>query len=435
MADGVAVPNMRYAGPVAAGAAVIALFATFIALWSALAPLESAAIAPGVVGVDMNRKTVQHLEGGIVEHIAVRDGDQVREGQILLKLDTTKARASLDVLRGKLIAARALEARLAAEQDDAEQIAFPAALSGDRALPQVEEAMRGQQRIFAERRNAIERQVGILKQQSRLSHEEIIGLRGQVEAENRELKLLKEEENDIQRLVAQGLAPKPRLLALQRREAEIHGSRSRNVAAIARAEQTIAGTDLKIAELRASNLKETVQSLRDVQTSIFEIQDQIRAAEDVLRRTDIVAPIEGTVVGLQVHTTGGVIAPGARILDIVPAKERRIIDVRIDPADIDIVRPGLEARVRLTAYLQRNFVPLQGEVVSVSADRLTDDKSGAPFFGAVVALDADELTRRDDVKLHAGMAAEVMIVTGTRTLFDYIAQPLLRVFDRGFRES
>lgn len=427
--------ELRVGNLVWVGSIVVLLFFGVLGGWATFAPLESAAIAQGVVSVDTNRKTIQHLEGGIVSAIHVRDGDIVRKGQVLVTLDATKAAATLDLLTGRYLATLALEARLVAERDGLDSVTFPEKLLKERGRSQVDEAIEGQLRIFSTRRDALLRQVAVLNQRSLQSREEIRGLTGEIKAEDRQLQLLKGEIRDVQWLVTQGLARKPRLLALQRQQAEIEGARARNVANIARAEQAITEAELRVAELRTSQLNEIAQALRQAQTDLFDLMEQKRAAEDVLKRISIRAPENGTVVGLQVHTSGGVIAPGATVMDVVPIGDKMIIDARVDPADIDVVRPGLEAQVRLTAYTQRNFVPLKGEVVSVSADRLVDEKTGIAYFRVRVVIKDDVARVLRDTPLYPGMQAEVMIVTGARTMMEYILKPFSDSFNRAFREN
>jgi HlyD family type I secretion membrane fusion protein len=425
----------RFTGLTAAGVAIVAVFFGAFGGWAALAPLDSAAIAPGIIAVDTKRKLVQHLEGGIVERILVREGDKVTKGQTLIALDQTQARAGLDVLRGRLIAAVAQESRLIAERDQAAGVRFPAWLEAARGSPAVDEAMAGELRILADRREGLAGQIAILEQKAAKAREEIVGLRGQIAAENRQIALLNSEISDIGQLVDQGLAPRPRLLALQRRSAEISGSRSQHYAAIARAEQEIAETELRVTELRKNAAAEAVGRLREIQGEIFNLTDRSRAAEDVLARTVVVAPVDGTVLGSQAHTVGGVIAPGAPIMEIVPGDDRLLIDAQIDPADIDVVRVGLPARVRLSALPQRHLAPLSGEVVSISADRLVDPQSGRSYFGARIVLHDDGARLPSALRLYPGMQAEVTISTGMRTLLDYIAEPIFRSLNRAFREN
>jgi HlyD family type I secretion membrane fusion protein len=421
-------------GPVLIGFAIIVLFFGVFGGWAAVAPLQSAAIATGVVSVDSNRKTVQHLEGGIIDKILVRDGDTVKAGQVLITLDKTRPRATLDLLRGRLLASKALEARLIAERDGMAEIPFPDGMVQRAGETRVVTAMAGQQSIFDGRRKTLRNQVAILGQRTAQYREEIIGLEGQIGAEDTQLGLIAGEVRDVKVLVDKGLARRPRLLALQRQAAEIVGARARNVAAIARAEQNIIESKLRVSELKTKLTNEAVQLLRDEQNNLFDLAERIRAAEDVLNRVEIRSPLNGAVVGLQVHTVGGVISPGASLMDIVPADDRLVIDARIDPADIDVVRAGLEAQVRLTALTQRNNVPMAGRVMWVSADRLIDKTTGMPYYRAKVELIGDIRKVLGDVVLYPGMQAEVMVVTGARTALDYFLRPLLDSFNRAFRD-
>ncbi len=421
--------------PVGIGLATIAVFFGAIGGWAALAPLESAAIAPGVVSVDTNRKTVQHLEGGIVGEIRIRDGDRVGAGQVLLRLDDTQPRATLDLLRGRQVAASALEARLIAERDGLEKITFPDWLVKERENPKSREIIDGQVNIFESRRKAVVGKTSILKQGIAQYSEEIIGLRGQIKSEDRQLELITDELKGLRYLFEKGFAKKPRILALEREAARIKGSRSQNIARIARAEQSIAETRLRINELRTEMINEAVAQLRDVQSELFDLAERVKAAEDVFRRTEIRAPLDGTVVDLQVHTLGGVIAPGERLLDIVPSGDRLVIEARVDPADIDVVHPGLRAEVRLTAFNRRSLVPIEGTVTSVSADSLVDERSGTSYYLARVELAEDFAQALGDVSLYPGMPVEVMIVTGARTALDYFMRPISRSLNRAFRED
>lgn len=421
--------------PVMVGAAgIIGLFFVVFGGWAALAPLKSAAIAPGVVAVESNRKTIKHLEGGIVAEIGVRDGDVVKAGQTLVRLDDTQARVTLKRLKGRMIAARALVARLVAERDGNERVVFPGSLTADGGAKENEDTLAGQLKIFSARNDAVVAQENILKQQSAQLNEEIAGLKGLIAAENTQIMLIRSEITDLQSLVTKGLAKRPRLLALQRQQAEIQGARSRNVASVARAKQQITETRLRVSELKTQKLNQVVEELHATQTELFDLEERIRSAEDVLARTQIEAPLDGTIVGLQIHTPGGVIGPGESLMDLVPSGAGMIIESQVDPNDIDVVHAGLPAQVRLTAFNQRNLSPINGKVLTVSADRLTDERTGMPYFLARVVL-AEDLSEHLTVALYPGMQAEVMIVTGERTVLDYIFRPLARSLGRAFRED
>ena len=408
---------------VTVGLVVIAAFFGGLGRWATVSTLESAAIAPGVVSVASNRKTVQHLEGGIIGKILVRDGDEVTAGQVLFRLDDTQPRATLDLMRGRQRAAAALEARLVAERDGHDEITFPDWLLTDRDDPKVAAVIDGETSIFDARRVTLASQIAVLGQRVAQVDEEIIGLGGQIAAEDVQLLLIAEEKHAVLVLVEKGLERKPRLLALQRRESEIVGSRSGNVAQIARVKQNIGEAHLRISELDTARINEVGEQLRAAQNELFDLAERIHAAEDILRRTAILAIQDGTVVNLQVHTPGGVIAPGAPLLDIVPSDDALIIEARVDPRDIDVVHWGLPARVHLTAFNQRSATPMNGRVLSVSADNIIDERTGQAYYLARIKLDKDPAEAGNGVSLYPGMQAEVMIVSGARTVLDYLLAP------------
>lgn len=418
--------------PVTIGLVVVGLFFGVLGIWSVAAPLQSAAIARGVLAVDSQRKTVQHLEGGIIREILVREGQQVAAGEVLVELDTTQALARLDLLSGRFDAALAQEYRLRAERDGLATIAFPDSLLDREQDAAVREILDGQRNIFSARQRALAGQVAILERRIQQFGEEIQGLAGLTAAQDEQIRLIEEEIDSNQVLVDQGLSGKSRLLELQRELAGLLGSRSQNLAAQARNQQNIDEARLQISELQAEHLNEVVQELRQVQTQVVDLNEQVRAASDVLQRTTIRAAQQGTVVGLQVHTPGGVIAPGQALMDIVPVGDRIIVEARIDPADIDVVDAGLDAHVRLTAYNNRNLQPVAARVITVSADSLADPVTGQPYYLARIEL-TGELA--DRVELYPGMQAEVMVVTGERTLADYLTRPIRDSFNRALRED
>ena len=425
-------PNIR--GPVTFGLALIFLFFGVFGAWAALAPLQSAAIAPGVVSVDSSRKTVKHLEGGIVGEILVQEGVAVKAGQVLIRLDELQAGATLDLLRGRLIAATALQARLQAERDGSAEIAYPQWLRQETA-DKVKEVLSGQTSIFQVRAESLAGQTAILQQRIAQFDEEIQGLQGQIAAEDRQVALITAELKDLRKLVKKGLARRPRMLELERRAAEIQGSRHQNQARLARVRQQIGETELRISELKTQRDNEVVAELREVQSEILDLTERVRAAGDVMDRTEIRAPISGTVVGLQVHTAGGVIAPREALMDIVPSEDSLIVEARVNPIDIDVVRSGLPAQVRFSAFSQRNQLPVEGIVTSVSADSLVDDRSGEAYYLARIELTGDFRKMLDGAELTPGMQADVIIVTGERTALQYLMKPLVRSFDRALREE
>ncbi len=416
------------------GLIIALLFFGGVGGWAALAPLDSAAIAMGSVKVEGNRKTVQHLEGGIVGEILVRDGDPVTAGQTLIRLDVTRPRAELELLRGRLAAAVAQEARLKAERDNAEAVDFPVWLLDRSDDPEIAETLYGQLAIFDARQDALTTQRAVLAQSEAQLAEEIRGLQAEIAAQERQLELIGEEIEGQEILTAKGLARKERILALKREQAQISGARGQNLAAIARARQSISEARLRITELESQRINEAVAELREVQASVFDLQKQIRAAEDVLARTEIVSPASGRVVNLAVHTTGGVISPGQPLLDVVPALENLVVDAQVMPTDIDIVQAGMRATIRLSALNQRTTPTFEARVAWVSADALTDEASGASYYRAIIRPDEAAL-KAASVQLLPGMPVEVMIVVGERTFLDYLTKPLEQSMSRAFTEQ
>ncbi len=417
------------------GAAVVVLFVGGFALWSLLAPLSSAAVAPGHVAVRDQRKTVQHLEGGIIREIRVREGDSVKAGDVLLRLDETQSRASREMYQARHDALSAEYARLSAERETAEAVIFPAGLTDRRSEPRVDELITGQERIFAKRREAYLGRVSILEQTIVQLESEAASYAARVESTERQLDSVREQMASIETLVERGFEAKPRLLEFRRQVAELEGMRQSSAALAARARQKIGEARLEISQTESDLLNEVVSQQHDVRERLSETEEALRAATDVLTRRDVVAPIAGTVVKLRYFTPGGVINRGDAILDIVPTGGDLLVEARIRPTDIEMVRVGLEANVRLTAFRQRVVPILVGRVDHVSADALVDKETGVSYYEAHVSIPPDQLARFSDVVLQPGMPAEVLIVTGERTFFRYAIAPLSDSFFRALHEE
>ncbi|HEV7368096.1 HlyD family type I secretion periplasmic adaptor subunit [Arenibaculum sp.] len=403
--------------------------------WAALAPLRSAALAAGEVVASSHRKTVQHLEGGMVAQIRVQDGSIVAAGDVLVRLDDTRVRTEVARLEGRRDEALARAARLIAERDGAERIDFPAALTERAGEARARQAMRAQTAMFEARRALLQDREAILRQRIAQHGVQLVSIEDQEKAESRQLALIEEELAGVRQLMEKGLERKPRLLALQRTAAGIEARRAAHLGRIAELRQSVAGIELEIAELRAERLGVVTEELESVQAALGDVEERLIAARDTLRRTVVRAPQDGVVVGLQLHTVGGIIAPGEPILDLSPRRDRLVVDVRVAPEDIDVVRAGLPAQVRLTAFKQRVTPTVDGSVVLVSADRLEDATTGAPFYQARIALDPASLGTLPDANLYPGMPAEAIIVTGERTLLDYLLAPVLESMRRGLLED
>jgi epimerase transport system membrane fusion protein len=401
--------------------------------WSSLAPLESAAMATGVLVVDSYRKTVAHLEGGVVAQILVREHDQVEAGQVLIRLDATVAKAQLDLNSGNLIASETLVARLAAIRDGRDEVVFPSWLT-EAQDPRAQPAIAAERRVFLAQREQLDGQTRILQQKSVQLDEQIRGLRAQIAGEEQQLRLIAEEIGAVQQMVDKGLNPRPKLLALQRQAAEIEGTRGQNIAKIAEAKQQQSEAQLRIIDLKAQMLSDAVTKLRDEQTKINDLHEKIRAAEDTLRRIDITAPASGQVQGLKVFTVGGVITPRDPLMDIVPRHDVLAVDAQVAVNDIDVVHPGLPVTLKFTALNQRTTPTVEGTVSRVSADRMVEPKTGQPFYTVRIALGSTaELPK--NVALQPGMPVEAMIRTGSRTFLEHIAKPITDFAGRGLHEG
>ena len=418
---------------ITAGAVIVGVFFFGFGGWAALAPLNSAAIAPGTVTVESSRRKVQHLEGGIVGQILIKDGDRVERGKTLIRLDETQPRANLELFVARKMSAIALEARLVAERDKEDHVIFPDWLLnlGDKSANTIV----GQQTIFESRKAAINGKTAVLRQRNQQFHQEIKGLEGQIAAETRQLELIDEELADVSMLVKKGLARKPRLLGLKREKANIEGSRSQNTAAVARIGQSIHETGLRVLELEGNRINQVAEQLSEVQGRILDLEEEIIAAEDVLKRLDITSSIDGVIMGLSVHTIGGVIGPGELIMELVPLDDKLIVEARVNPGDIDKIRVGLDAQVRFPALSQRNSVPVDANVIFVSADGLVDEVTRESYFLAKVTLTDGFREALSGVEIVPGMQAEVMIITGEQTPLDYLINPISASLNRAWREN
>ena len=428
-------PRTRLRGVALAGNLLILCFVLGLGTWSGFAPLESAAVASGVVESESSRKTIQHLEGGIIRKILVADGDVVRAGQILISLQDTKARAEVQSLQGQLWDATAREARLQSEQQGQERVSFPAELHMvQNGNPSVAAVLAAQQSIFETRRQVFESQVTVNREKRSQVEREIEGLRAQKTAATKRIEIAREEAATVAMLVDKGLERRPRLLNLQREMADIEGRRGEIVAQISRAEQVIGESQATLLKLESDRQNEIAQSLREAQSQIFQVRERLQAAEDQLSRTAVRAPEEGVVTDLRIHTPGGVIGAGAPLMDLVPRQDRLIVTARVRPEDIDVVRPGLSADVNLLPYNQRRVPPLEGSVTHVSADRLVDKRTDQPYYAAKVRVH-QRVSGIHGVQIVPGMPAQVLIKTGRGTVALYALRPLLDSFNNAFRED
>lgn len=416
------------------GLLVLAVFITILALWFALAPINSAIISPGIVQVASHRKTIQHFEGGIIEEILVKNGDVVTQGQPLIKLKSVFPAAEMAQLDAQYLETLAIIARLEAEQSGASEIKLPPELADRADEPAVQAVMAGQQQILDSFLHLQQERLSVLEQNMAQGEEEMNGRRLQIEARQQQQKLLKEELGLLEGLFDKNLMSRTRILETSQQLARVEGDIGEYQADIARINKNVLETRLQINEMRAAEALRITQQLREERAKLYDISQRLTAARDVLGRTTIVSPVDGEVVNLQVYTTSGVIAPGQPIMEIVPQDDDLIVQAFINPNDIDEVRVGMPADVRLTSVTRRSRVPLEGVVTLVSPDRLVDEKTGNAYYEARIEVSADGNNPEMPV-LMAGMGADVFIRTGERTALEYLMEPFLRNVRMGFREK
>ena len=421
-------------GWIVAGMTTIVVAFGGFGAWAALASLDSAAIASGVVVVESDRKSIQHLEGGLVKEILVRDGDRVEHNDVLIRLEDTHARAMHDIVRGELDAALAEESRLVAERDSRDSVVFPRELLARSHVSKVAKAVQGQRHLFTARRNALRGQVAILEKSIDQFGGEIEGLKAEQAAREQQLTILGDELKGLRKLLKQGNVPRNEVLAYERKLAELGGEKGRFKSDVARAEQGIGEARLRISQIRKAAREQVVAELREVQERMFSLEERLVAAADVLGRTEIRAPAAGIIMGMQAHTTGGVIAPAQEILQVVPVGDRLVIEAQVDPIDIDDVAVGQQATVRLTAFKLRSTPIIVGTLINLSADRLVDEHSGTPYYLARIAVSKEELATLGDLRLQPGMPVEALIKTGSRTALGYMLSPLTENIGLAFRE-
>jgi HlyD family type I secretion membrane fusion protein len=428
-------PYPRVRGLVLAGAGACALLFGGFGTWAALAPLSSAAMAPGVVKVDTNRKTVQHLDGGIIAELLVRDGDRVIKGQVIARLDDIDANSDRDALRAQVDSLAAREARLIAQRDGARSIDFPAALLARKQDAKILAILSGQEKIFKDQASAISSQIEVWQSRAEQSVVQITSQKEQIVSLDNQEKLIGEELKDAKTLLAKGFERKPRVLRLEREMETVTASLSMARGKIAELTEQMAEADLQIMTLKTTRAREVSEELRDVQTTKVELEERLSKAVAKLGRREVAAPDDGVVMNLRYFTIGAVVPPGGPILDLVPDQDKLVIEARIQPLDIDVVHADMPASVRLVAFKQRVTPTLEGHVTRVSADSMTDEHSGQMYFLATVEVDAKELARAPNLKLYPGMPATVAIITGERSLLDYIVQPIGESFAGAMRED
>lgn len=414
----------------------IALFVLAFGVWAWAAPLNSAAIASGYLeAAGGGRRTVQHLEGGIVQEFLVKEGQFVRAGQPLVQLDTTQTEASDAALRSTFYGLLAQDARLDAERRGLRAPIYPAELMAAANDPEVMDIIRTSNEEFASRQRGLTEQAQIYSQRIGQTYADIRSSEAQIASLEDQEKLLADEEMGVNMLVDEGLERKSRLLALQRQRAFVTGEQGKLTNALDRHRGTIGESRAQMASLRSQMAAEAATQQPEVQLKIAEMREKLKVSRDIRGRQQILAPIDGRVSNLRLITPGGVIGAGQAILDIVPTSEKIVVSARLKPTDVDMVHDGLKAEVKLTPYKARVIPNLFGTVREVSPDAIYDKDANQLYYKVIVEISPEQLKRYPSVKLMSGMPAEVYVDLGSSSLVSMFFQPMIDSFNRSFRES
>lgn len=421
--------------PAAVGYVTILL--TFFGLggWSASAPLDSAVVANGVVAVDNNRKTVQHYEGGIVREILVAEGQKVKEGEILFRLDPTQAQANLSMVSNQYRSTLAQEARLDAERDGKDEIAFPDEVLKAASEPLVAREIADQREQFEERKASLLGQIDILNSQVEQLKSEIGGLELEQQAAKSQIGYVQDQLADYQGLLDKKLIQKSAVVQLQREKANLEGIIGRSTAEIAKARSSMSEAELQKSQIKRKFLEDVNAQIVEVRQRAADLRQKIVVASDVFNRLVVKAPRSGTVQNLKVFTIGAVVRAGEPLLDIVPDNEALIIQAQVSPIDVDNVKTGMRAEVRLPSFTAKNLPSMFGEIRSISGDRLVNEQRGDSYFLALVEVDPSTLPEAVAQELKPGIPASVLIPTGERTVLEYIIDPFLDRMHGALREE
>ncbi len=418
-----------------AGLSVVALLAGGLGGWAATAQISGALIAPGSIVVETNVKKVQHPTGGVVGEVRAHDGDVVKAGDVVVRLDDTVTKANLAIVTKNLDGLWARAARLEAEQRGLDKITFPPMLLDRAADPDVKAVMLNESKLFEVRVTGRAGQKAQLRERIAQLNEEIAGLSAQEKAKDKEIGLVEQELSGVRDLYEKHLVQLSRLTTLERDAARLSGERAQYIASRAQARGKITETELQIIQVDKDMVSDVSKELREANDKIGELVERKVTAEDQLRRVDIRAPQDGMVLQSTVHTVGGVITAGDAIMLIVPQADDLQVEAKVNPQDIDKLQVGQKTLLRLSAFNQRTTPELNGVVTRVSPDVTTDQRTGQSYYTIRVSMPPEEVARLGDVKLIPGMPVEAFVQTGERTMLSYLIKPLSDQLMRAFREK
>lgn len=426
MSDGVT-------APAAQGLVVTFLFFVAFGGWLATAPLSGAVIGPAIIRVESHRQAVQHVDGGTVREVLVKEGERVEAQQVLLRLDDVTLRSNAEVYRSQKESLLAQEARLVAERDGLERVGIPIELAERAGQPDVRQVIRGQEQLFEARRRMLLGQMEVFRKRISQSREQLRGFESQLVSARQQLGIAVDERSGLAQLLEKGFVARTRVLALDREIASLGGRVGDLVSSIAAVREQIGGSEAEIARLAREREAEIAQTLRTTQSSLAEIVPKLVATLEALGRVELRAPRAGVVVSLSVFNPGAVIRGGDRVLDIVPFDSPLVVESRIRPEDVDEVRTGMRAEIRLTGLNQRVTPIVNGHIVSISADRMVDARSGEAYFEVMAWLNEAEVAPYS-AQLVSGMPALAMYPTTERTALSYLLKPLFDGYDRALRD-
>ena len=418
-----------------AGYTMIAMTFGVAGVWAAVAKLDKAVIATGVVETETNRKTVQHLEGGIVREILAKEGNHVTEGQVLFRLEQVQAEANNEMLSNQLDSSLALEARLIAERDGAKEISWPNELNNKLAEPTLSHILDDQIHQFDERRRSLEGQIDILHSRIVQLQTEIDGLSIEKSATEKQTDYINKELVGLRELAGKNLVPVTRVYAMERERTRLEGAVGRAVADIAKAQGSIAEMNIQIKELSQKFQEEVASSLLDARQKISDLRERSSISRDVLNRLAITAPRAGTVQNLKVFTIGQVLRGGEPLLDIVPDNDALVVHAEFSTADIDNVFAGMTTEIRFPAFHSRTIPVMLGKIETISHDRLLDESTHQYYYLGVVSLNRADIPEEYRSRVRAGMPAEIIVSSGERTVLNYLVGPLSSSLRKTFREQ
>ena len=415
--------------------AIIMIGIILFGVWGGLAPLDSAAVAEGHITVSGNHKVIQHLEGGVISKILVKEGDTVQKDQPLIVLENTSAKAKVKQLNWQLLKERAVEQRLLAEEKELDKINFPnnSSLLKQKNAQKIKDI---QEQLFKGRKEKFTAKLNILHQRASQCHDQIKGLKSQLTSVDEQLKSFHEELSAFQKLHDKGYVAKEKIWNVKRNINELDGKQSDVQSRIYVTIKELGAVELEMLQLQHEFKKEIFSEFQEVHNHILELREHLKIAKEILKRLTIRAPQTGIVTDLQYHTEGGVISPGHKIMDIVPHGDKLIVEAKVQPKDIESIKIDLLAKIQLNAYKSRLVPRLEGNVIHVSPDRLFDDLTRMYYYLAKIEIPEKELKKlKAGIKLYPGMPVTVFIVKGTRTVLQYLLAPLTESFQKSFKEQ